>query len=107
MQNLDLILEEDISKTKRPGRSFAKFTVSIEKKAPQQTNAVGCGVYVINFMEQRDLDELDESKFKSHDERARLVLKIVLSGYNKCRSTYVISPEDCVVWLQQMSINLC
>ncbi|POO01199.1 Ulp1 protease family, C-terminal catalytic domain containing protein [Trema orientale] len=66
MTNLDLILDDDISETKRDGWSFSKFRVTTQQDAPQQTNGTDCGIYVNNLMEQRHMKELEQSKVYSN-----------------------------------------
>lgn len=55
---LDMYLAEEIRICKPHGWSFRKFKIVTHVNAPQQRNGSDCGIYVINFMEQRDLNRL-------------------------------------------------
>ena len=114
MELLDRILHMDIVKNKGSDWSFVGFRKETMKHIPQQQNGYDCGVFVFNFMDGRALDEMLPSKvyyweftiifvlshilvlsltialivqWRSHDERAKVVMKLVYSKHNKVRET--------------------
>lgn len=61
MRKLDYYLSGQIRSCKPGGWSFRKFKVVTNTKAPQQTNGTDCGIYVISFMEGRDMHRIPVS----------------------------------------------
>ena len=53
---------EDIIRQKWSDFSFAQFTVTTITNAPQQSNCFDCGVFVINWLEGRQRQYLNDSK---------------------------------------------
>ncbi|GMN33143.1 hypothetical protein TIFTF001_046679 [Ficus carica] len=88
---LDAVLKDEIASTKPSGWSFSKFSIRTPQNVPQQPNLYDCGVFAINIMESRDILELTLGKFHSEDERARLVLKMVMSKFNRKQNTLFAS----------------
>ena len=53
---------EDIIRQKWGDFSFAEFTVTTITNAPQQSNCFDCGVFVINWLEGRQRQYLNDSE---------------------------------------------
>ncbi|PON77605.1 Ulp1 protease family, C-terminal catalytic domain containing protein [Trema orientale] len=81
-KNLDTALKLEIKDVKPIGWSFMDFKVEHRSNLPQQPNGYDCGVFVANFMDGRELEELSVLKYNSDDERCRLVLDMVKSATN-------------------------
>ncbi|GMN58365.1 hypothetical protein TIFTF001_027469 [Ficus carica] len=101
---LDEVLKGEIASMKPSGWAFSKFFVKTPQTVSQQPNLYDCGVFAINIMESRDMSELTPRKFCSEDERVRLVLKMVMSNFNKNQKTLFASAmrhhemiiDDCI-----------
>ncbi|KAM6587908.1 hypothetical protein CsatA_010513 [Cannabis sativa] len=91
MAKLDSLLATDIatlklfsektSQSKWLNFSFTRFNVKTIT-IPRQTNSYDCGIFVIKWLEHRSVVD---SKFHSHNERARIAVKIVTSKMNKLK----------------------
>ena len=53
-----MLLEVDIGQHKGNGWSFTKFVTETVVNIPQQPNGYDCGLFVINFMLDRDASEM-------------------------------------------------
>ncbi|KAM6600221.1 hypothetical protein CsatA_019830 [Cannabis sativa] len=89
IKNLDCFLSEEIKKLHGGNKwSFTEFEV-IMMDVPQQPNTFDCGIYVINFMEERDTQFLVPPNYDSDNERMRVAWKIFSSSFNKVRESQI------------------
>ncbi|XP_062085711.1 uncharacterized protein LOC133791816 [Humulus lupulus] len=86
LKQLDDLLGDQIA-SMGPDWSFSSFTVSTVTNVPQQSNSYDCGIFVVNWMEQRPIDDFQHD---SKNERSRVAGNIFTSKCNKLKESVMV-----------------